>query len=126
MQGVARNFFILALIYAVVGMALGLHMSISQDHGQMSTHAHRMVAGWLMSVVFEFFHHLFPAVARGRLATIHFWLTAVSGAVLLVSLFFLLAGNSSIEPLLAAASLAFYAAMFLFVVVALPVVRTNA
>ena len=48
------------------------------------------------------------------------------GFAALVAMFFLLAGNSSIEPLLAAASLAFYAAMFLFVVVALPVVRTNA
>ena len=64
MQGVARNFFTLAIIYALCGMALGLHMSISQDHAQMPVHAHTMVAGWLMSAVFAFFYHLFPAVAR--------------------------------------------------------------
>ena len=32
MQGVARNFFTLAIVYALCGMVLGLHMSITQDH----------------------------------------------------------------------------------------------
>jgi hypothetical protein len=122
LQGVARYFFTLALVYALCGMALGLHMSITHDHGQMPVHAHVMVAGWLMSSVFAFFYHLFPAVAASRLAQAHFWLTTVSGISLLVGLYFLLAGNPGIEPLVAASSLGFYAAMFLFVVVALPAV----
>ena len=66
MQGVARNFFTLAVIYPLCGMALGLHMAITNDHGQMPTHAHTMVAGWLMSAVFAFFYHLFPAVGQKR------------------------------------------------------------
>jgi hypothetical protein len=122
MQGVARNFFTLAVIYALAGMALGLHMSISQDHTQMPVHAHTMVAGWLMSSVFAFFYHLFPKAAAGILAQVHFWLTAVTGICLLVGLFFLLGGNPAIEPLVAASSMGFYAAMFLFVVIALPAV----
>jgi hypothetical protein len=122
MQGVARNFFTLAIIYALAGMALGLHMSISQDHGQMPVHAHTMVAGWLMSSVFAFFYHLFPAARDTMLAKVHFWLTAVSGIGLLVGLYFLLAGNPGVEPLVAASSFGFYAAMFLFVIIALPVI----
>ena len=122
MQGVARNFFTLAIIYALCGMALGLHMSISQDHSQMPTHAHIMAAGWLMSAVFAFFYHQFPNAGASRLAVVHFWLTAISGIALLVGLFFLLAGNAAIEPLVAASSMGFYAAMFLFAVIALPVV----
>ena len=93
MQGVARNFFTLAIIYALCGMALGIHMAMSQDHSQMPVHAHTMVAGWLMSSVFAFFYHLFPAARDSMLAKIHFWLTAVSGIGLLVGLYFLLAGN---------------------------------
>ena len=122
MQGVARNFFTLAIIYALAGMALGLHMSITNDHGQMPVHAHTMVAGWLMSSVFAFFYHLFPAARDTMLAKVHFWLTAVSGIGLLVGLYVLLAGNESIEPLVAASSMGFYAAMFLFVIIALPVI----
>ena len=122
MYGIARNFFTLAVIYALAGMALGLHMSISQDHSQMPVHAHTMVAGWLMSAVFAFFYHLFPAAAKGLLAQVHFWLTAVSGIVLLVGLFILLAGNPEIEPVVATASMGFYAAMLLFAFIALPAV----
>ena len=66
MHGVARNFFTLAIIYALCGMALGIFMAMSQDHAQMPTHAHTMVAGWLMSSVFAFFYHLVPAAARSR------------------------------------------------------------
>lgn len=123
MQGIARNFLILALGYALVGMALGLSMAISQDHGQMPTHAHIMVAGWLMSSIFAFFYHLFPGIAAKNIARFHFWLTAASGIVLVSGLFMLLGGHESIEPMVGVASVCFYAAMFVFIIVALPVVR---
>ena len=123
MTGVARRFFILALIYAVCGIALGLQMAISEDHSQMPTHAHTMVLGWLMSGFFAFFYHLFPQIGRTMLAQVHFWLTAVSGIVLLVSLFFVLSGRPNVEPITAISSLAFFAALLLFVWISLPVVR---
>ena len=126
MQGVARNFFILAIIYALFGMAIGLHMSITQDHGQMPTHAHTMVAGWLMSAVFSFFYHLVPAARASRLAPVHFWLTTVSGILLLVGLFILLRGNPAIEPVLALGSVGFYAGMLLFAFIAIPAIRKPA
>ncbi len=122
MQGAARNFFTLAIIYGILGMSLGLHMSITHDHGQMPVHAHTMVAGWLMSAVFGFFYHLNPGVARSRLAAVHFWLQAVSGVFLLLGLYFLLAGNAAIEPVVAIASLGFFAGMLMFAWIALPVV----
>lgn len=122
MKGIARHFFTLAVVYALAGMALGLQMSITQDHGEMPTHAHVMVAGWLMSAVFAFFYHLVPAARNSRLATVHFWLCAVSGVGLTGGLYLLLAGFEAVEPLLAASSLGFYAAMILFAVIALPAV----
>jgi cbb3-type cytochrome oxidase subunit 1 len=123
MQGAARLFFILSLIYAVSGMLLGLHMAISQDHGQMPTHAHTMVAGWVMSALFAFFYHLFPDIGRSRLAFVHFWVQAISGVILVVSLYFLLGGRSEIEPVTASASVGFLAGMLIFVIAALPVLR---
>jgi hypothetical protein len=122
MQGVARNFFTLAIIYALCGMALGLHMGMSGDHGQMPTHAHIMLAGWVTSAIFAFFYHLFPAARATALATIHFWLTAISGIGLVVSLYFLMSGNESIEPVLGIASIGFLLGMVLFAFIALPVI----
>ena len=126
MQGAARNFFTLAILYAVGGLMLGLHMSITHDHGQMPVHAHAMVAGWLMSAVFAFFYHLFPAAGRSRLAAVHFWLQGASGLALIVGLFFLLAGNGGVEPLVAIASIGFFAGVLLFAAIALPAVWRGA
>lgn len=121
MTGTARNFFILAIAYGIVGMLLGLHMAMSQDHTQMPTHAHTMVLGWLMSAVFAFFYHLFPETGRTLLAKIHFALTAAAGVILLVTLYMFMAGNIAIEPVLGLASIAFFLGMLLFAWVAKPV-----
>ena len=56
------------------------------------------------------------------LARIHFWLTAVSGIGLLIGLYFLLAGNTAIEPVVAVSSMVFYASMLLFAFIALPAI----
>ena len=125
MHGAARQFFMLAIAYAIGGMMLGLYMSMSQDHTQMPTHAHTMAAGWLMSAVFAFFYHLFPAIGASKLANAHFWLQAVSGIVLLISLFFILNGNTALEPVTAVASLGFFAGMLLFAWNAWPVLKTS-
>jgi hypothetical protein len=119
MQGVARNFFTLAIIYAICGMMLGLSMAMSHDHSQMPTHAHVMVAGWIMSSVFAFFYHLVPAARASRLATVHFWLTAASGVVLMGGLFVMIGGNPAVEPIVATASMVFFAGMLLFAWIAI-------
>lgn len=123
MTGAARNFFILALVYVICGMLLGLKMGMSGDHLQMPTHAHTMVLGWLMSGFFAFFYHLFPDIGRSTLAMVHFWITAASGIILLVSLYFVIAGNTTIEPVTGISSMVFFAATVFFVWIALPVLR---
>jgi cbb3-type cytochrome oxidase subunit 1 len=123
MQGVARQFFTLAIIMGILGMMLGLSMAMSHDHTEMPVHAHTMVAGWLMSAVFGFFYHLFPAARQNKLAGIHFWIHSVSVIVLVVSLYFVLAGNDAIEPVTAVASIIFFLGMLLFAWIAIPVIN---
>ena len=119
MQGVARNFFTLAIIYALVGMTLGLSMAMSHDHSQLPTHAHIMVLGWLMSAVFAFFYHLMPAARSSKLAIVHFWLAVVSSAGMFVGLFVLYGGNPVVEPMLGIAAMAYFAGTVLFAFIAL-------
>ena len=122
MQGAARLFFTLAVIYAICGMLLGIHMAMSNNHLQMPTHAHIMVAGWVMSAIFAYFYHLFPQLGASKLAMVHFWLQAVSGVVLVVTLFFVLAGNAAIEPVTGVASIGFLLGMVLFAYISLPAI----
>jgi len=126
MKGTARNFFTIAVIYSLVGMSLGLHMAMSQDHSQLPTHAHIMVLGWLMSAVFAVFYHLVPAAGASMLAKIHFWIAALSSLGMFIGLFILYGGDPSIEPLLGVSAMAYFAGTFLFAFIALSALwRTN-
>jgi predicted membrane channel-forming protein YqfA (hemolysin III family) len=123
MQGVARQFFVLGIIMAIVGMMLGLKMAMTHNYAQMPVHAHIMVAAWLMSAVFGFFYHLFPAARQNKLAPFHFWIHAVSIVVLVVSLYLVLAGNPGVEPVTAVSSILFFLGMLLFAWIAIPVIN---
>jgi hypothetical protein len=122
MKGQARNFFTLAVLYALFGIAVGLYMAISGNHGQRVSHAHIMLAGWVTSALFAFFYHLYPAIGAGAIARVHFWLHAASSVVMLVSLLLLYGGNPAFEPGAAGGSLVFGASVLLFAFVALPAI----
>jgi hypothetical protein len=124
MTGLAGRFFASALIYAVLGMTLGLVMGMTHDHTQMPTHAHILVVGWVSFALFGFFYHLFPATASSWLATVHFWLAEASIIVLLVGLFQIFGGRADTgEPFAAAGSMGLLVSMVLFAIIAWPSAR---
>jgi heme/copper-type cytochrome/quinol oxidase subunit 1 len=87
MTQLASRFFGSAIIYAVLGMTLGLVMGMTQDHSQMPTHAHLMLLGWVSFAIFGVFYQMFPSAAANRLANVHFWLAQASLIVMLIGLF---------------------------------------
>lgn len=123
MTGLASRFFATALIYAVLGMTLGLIMGMSQDHSQLPTHAHLMLIGWVSFAIYGFFYHAFPGAAATRRAHMHFWLTQASLVVLIIGLFLIYGGFSTAEPIAAAGSVGLLASAVLFAIIAWPAVR---
>jgi cbb3-type cytochrome oxidase subunit 1 len=123
MQGLAARFFGSAIVYAILGMMLGLHMGMSKDHTQMPTHAHILVVGWVSFAVFGIFYHLFPSAAATFLAKVQFWLAQLSQLALVVGLSLLFSGNAEADPIAAVASIGLLVSMILFGVIALPVLR---
>lgn len=122
MTGAARLFFTLAIIYALIGMLLGLSMAISNDHTQHVTHAHIMLAGFVVTSIFAVFYHLFPALGASRIANVHFWLQTASVIVMTGSLFFLYGGNPAVEPGAAIGSIGYILGVALFAYIALPAI----
>jgi cbb3-type cytochrome oxidase subunit 1 len=124
MTGLASRFFASALIYAVLGMTLGLVMGMTEDHAQMPTHAHILVVGWVSFALFGFFYHLFPAAAASRLAAVHFWLAEASLLIMLTGLVQIFMGRADAgQPFAAAGSIGLLASTILFAIVAWPTVR---
>ncbi|MBA2125220.1 hypothetical protein DLM45_03145 [Hyphomicrobium methylovorum] len=120
MTGLAGRFFASALIYAVLGMSLGLLMGITKDHTQMPTHAHLLLIGWVSFTLIGFFYHLFPERASSRWANVHFWLAQASILVLIAGLAQIFAGYESGELFAAVGSIGLLISTVLFAIIAWP------
>jgi len=68
LPGLAAFHLRAAAIYAVIGMAFGVHMGMIQDFSLMPAHAHLNVIGWLSIAIYGLVLAKFPAVAASRLA----------------------------------------------------------
>lgn len=114
MNTIARNFLSAAVIYGLIGLALGLHMAISQDHGQMPTHAHIQVIGWVSFFLFATYYQVFGTGSSGMLAKVHFWLAQISMLGIMIGLWLIYSGRTELEPIAAVSSLAYAASFLLF------------
>ena len=117
MNKISKRFLLIAVIYGLVGMSVGLHMAIGDDHSQTPTHAHIMVIGWLSFAVFGMFYHMFEETAPKMFSTVHFWLSQLSFLGLVVGLWQLYSGNAGAEPIAAASATAYAVSFLVFAIV---------
>ncbi len=97
------------LAFAVLGMALGIYMAISRNHVQHVTHAHVLLLGFVVSVLYGAIYRLWLTSASARLATIQTGLHQVGSMLIVVGLFLLFSGaatEDALGPLLAPGSIA--------------------
>jgi cbb3-type cytochrome oxidase subunit 1 len=126
MRGVARAFFISAVVYGLLGVLLGLDMAMRHDHGQLPTHAHIMVVGWVSFAIFGFFYFLLGAAVPRWLALAHLWLAQISVAVMVAGLWLYYGGQTQFEPLAAIGAMGYGASFVIFAAAAFMVMRERA
>lgn len=111
-----RPYLYFGLAYGVLGMSLGIHMAATHNHGQLVTHAHLLLVGFLLSTLYAVMHRLWLEHPNRILAGLQF-LAHHFGTVVLISALFLLYGNiyplDVLEPVLASASLVVLGALVL-------------
>ncbi|MDF1716061.1 MAG: hypothetical protein P1U75_05235 [Antarcticimicrobium sp.] len=83
MNGIARYFMLLAVLWAIIGMAWGIQMSAAHNHTLSPAHAHLNLVGWVSFAIFAFYYHLVPGAGAGILPKLHF-AAAVVGVVLMI------------------------------------------
>jgi peptidoglycan/LPS O-acetylase OafA/YrhL len=93
------RFLIWALSYAVVGIALGIYMAASQNHGEFVTHAHILLIGFALSFVYGIIHRLWLENPSRAVANIQFGVHQASAITTSLGLF-LLYGNMAPAPAL--------------------------
>src|SRR5580704_10915698 len=111
-----RRFLIWAVSYAAVGLALGIYMAASQNHGELVTHAHILLIGFVLSFIYGIIHKLWLDKPGRAIATIQFALHQAAAVTISVGLF-LVYGNilpaSVLDPILGIAAVGVLLGMLL-------------
>lgn len=95
--------------FAVLGMAMGIYMAISKNHVQHVTHAHVLLLGFVVSVLYGAIYRLWLPSAPALLAAVQTGLHEVGSVLIVVGLFLLFSGavsEDSLAPLLGPGSIA--------------------
>ena len=111
-----RRFLIWALVYAAVGMALGLYMAAARNHGELVTHAHILLVGFVLSLIYGLIHKLWLDKPNRKVANIQFVLHPAAAATVSVGLFLLygsIVPEPTLDPILGIASLGVLLGMLL-------------
>lgn len=114
---VSRVFLTSSVLYGILGLLIGLHMAISEDHSQMPTHAHLMVVSWLSFFGFGLYYHQFQEAASGRAASIHFWLAQIFTPIMLFGVWSVHADIPAFEPLAPIGSIGYAISFLVFAIV---------
>jgi len=101
---VGNRFLRLAVVYAVLGVTLGIVMAASHNFTFRPVHAHLNLLGWASMGLFGLWYRSAPAAGETRLAKAHFWMHNVALPIQMITLAMFYSGNASVEPVLALAS----------------------
>ena len=125
MPPVAELFFKTAIVFLIVGIAMGLQMAMTGSHDVIAAHAHTNLLGWVTSALFGTYYALNKEKAAQRIAMVQFGVYILGVVVMIPSLYLLLLGNAAAEPFVAVASLITFAGVFLFAFVVFGSARTS-
>ncbi len=111
-----RKYIMTSFGYGILGLALGIYMAATKNHGHMVTHAHIMLVGFVVSFVYALCFKLWLNNTTSTLAKAQFYLHQIGSLGLLAGLF-LVYGNyialETLDPVLAVSSIALLVSMIL-------------
>ncbi len=116
MNRLSTAFFGAAVLYALVGMCLGIWMGASGDHTLSPVHAHINLLGWASLALMGAFYGLAGDRARQRLGWVNFGVSNLGNILSLPLLAMLLLGDTRVLPAMAVGELLMVAGMALFAV----------
>lgn len=114
MPRISQLYFKTAVIFLIIGILMGLQMSISGNHDAGAAHAHANLLGWVTMGLFGAYLAFAPHKAQSRLAHIQYGVYTSGVAIMTPSLFFMLKGNSALEPFVALGSIIAFAGVLIF------------
>lgn len=116
MNTVSTLFYKSGVVFLLAGMGTGIGMAASHNHVIAPAHAHLILLGFVLSIAYGGYFALVPQKASGLVPKLIWGLHTVAVAVFFPALSLLLLGNEALEPVVALASIAAFAAALLFAI----------
>jgi cbb3-type cytochrome oxidase subunit 1 len=117
MKRVSDRFLQLGVLFALVGMGLGVWMGKTENFTLAPVHAHINLLGWVSMLLYGLIYRAVPRAAEGVLPVVHFWLSTLSLLAMIPCLALLLLGDTALAVPLGMASIALWLSMLLFAVI---------
>jgi hypothetical protein len=116
MQSQAIGWLKSAVVYFVIGVALGIYMGASNDHTLKPVHAHLNLLGWASMALIGFFVLHFGDRLNPKLERVQFWLHQVGSATIFLTLALFMLGHAAAGPILGVASIVVGVSVLLFAI----------
>lgn len=110
----SRRWIVIALVYFVAAVSLGVVMGASHDFRLKAVHVHANLLGWVSMVLMGLVYRLYPSAATSRLAGWHFVLYQLALPVMLGGLASLMFGQRGAEAVVGVASVVMLASVVCF------------
>lgn len=92
----------ISVVYFMIGVCIGLYMSMTHNFAFTSVHVHINLLGWTALTLAGLIYHFFPETSNTGLAKAHFWLHNLGLPVMIIGLaFFVSNGNEAFIPIIA-------------------------
>ncbi|NHM31574.1 cytochrome-c oxidase [Neobacillus terrae] len=89
------KFIKISVVYFVIGVCLGMYMSMTEHFNLTPVHVHINLLGWTAMTLAGLIYVAFPEAAETKLAKVHFWLHNISLPVMMVGLAFFVTGTKN-------------------------------
>jgi hypothetical protein len=114
MSKISLAFFGSSVVYALVGMVLGIVMGASNDHTLSPVHAHINLLGWATLALMGAFYGIAGDRTPRRVAYANFLVSNAGNLITLPLLAMLMLGDRSVIPLMAVGEVLLVLGMVIF------------
>ena len=106
----------ISVFYLLIGVLMGMFMSISKDFTIVSVHVHTLLLGFTVLGFVGILYHIFPDLEQNIMAKIHFWLHNIGLPIMIIFLIPVSYKQFQYEPGIAIGSIAVAIGIILFVI----------
>lgn len=111
-----KKYLLVASLYGLFGMLLGIAMGAQENFILMPVHAHLNLLGWIAIMLYGLSYQSFPEMAESKLAAWQFYVVNAGVLLLIPSLTLLLLGNRAVLPVLMLGEVCSVAALVMFII----------